>query len=70
MIARIATFEGGNAKLVPRYDRRPDDPSTGPARDVYAGGLDRFREVKGSHAIYASQPAAVAEVVKKAASST
>ena len=31
------------AKLVPRFDRRPDDPSTGPARDVCAGGLDRYR---------------------------
>ena len=31
------------AKLVPRHDRRPDDPSTCPARDVRAGGLDRDR---------------------------
>ncbi len=31
------------AKLVPRHDRRPDDPSTGPARDVCAGGVDRCR---------------------------
>ena len=31
------------AKLVPRYDRRPDDPSICPARDVRAGGFDRDR---------------------------
>ena len=31
------------AKLVPRLDRRSDDPSTGPARDVCASGLDRGR---------------------------
>ncbi len=31
------------AKLVPRHDRGPDDPATGPARDVCAGGLDRCR---------------------------
>ena len=28
------------AELVPRRDRRPDDPAAGPARDVSAGGVD------------------------------
>ena len=37
--ARVAE----QAKLVPRRDRRPDDPATGPARDVSAGGFDRDR---------------------------
>jgi hypothetical protein len=54
------------AELVSRRDRRPDDPSTGPARDVCAGGLDRCR-VAGSHSIYVSQPAAVAELIEPAA---
>ena len=35
------------AKLVPRHDRRPDDPSTGPARDVCAG---RVRPLSRSRA--------------------
>ena len=30
-------------ELVPRHDRRPDDPSICPARDVCAGGFDRHR---------------------------
>ena len=31
------------AELVPRRDRRPDDPSAGAASDVWSGGFDRRR---------------------------
>ena len=54
------------AKLVPRHDRRPDDPP--PAqREMSARAGSTVVEVAGSHSIYVSQPAAVAELIKKAA---
>ena len=41
--ARSANLVAEQAKLVPGHDRRPDDPATGPARDVCAGRRDRCR---------------------------
>jgi hypothetical protein len=50
-------------------ERRPDDPASGPARDVSAGGSTVI-EVAGSHAVYVSQPAAVADLIQTAANAT
>ena len=54
------------AELVPRRHRRPDDPAAGPARDGQARRRDRGRG-HGSHAIYVSQPKAVAALIEQAA---
>jgi hypothetical protein len=56
------------AKLVPRGDRRPDDSATRPARDVSPGST--VVEVAGSHAIYVSQPAEVANLIQTAIDAT
>jgi hypothetical protein len=57
------------AKLVSRRDRRPDDPP--PAqREMSARAGSTVVEVAGSHAIYVSQPAAVAELIQTAVNAT
>ena len=54
------------AELVPRRHRRPDDPARRAARDGERAGAT-VAEVPGSHAVYVSKPAAVAEAVRQAA---
>jgi hypothetical protein len=55
------------AKLVPRGNRRRDDPP--PAqRSMSERAGSTVEEAAGSHAIYVSQPAAVAALIEKAAS--
>jgi len=54
------------AKLVPGLYRRPDDSLGRAARDVEARG-STVAEAKGSHAIYVSQPQAVAAIIATAA---
>jgi hypothetical protein len=54
------------AELVFDRDRRQDDPANGAALHAKRTG-STVVEVKGSHAIYVSQPKAVAAVIEKAA---
>ena len=60
--ARSASRRGRRAELVPGGHRGQDDPAGRPALHVQAGGLDGGRG-EGSHAIYVSQPDAVAELI-------
>ena len=66
-VARSASPRGGQAKLVPGHERRPDDSAAGPARMSGRAGspFDRNRE---QPPIYVSRPAAVAALIKQAAS--
>jgi hypothetical protein len=56
------------AELVPDRNRGPDDPAAGAAGDGRAG-RPTTTEVPGSHAIYVSQPSAVASLITQAARS-
>ena len=56
------------AELVPRRDRGPDDPAAGPALRCRSAPAATVVEVAGSHSIYVSQPDAVADLIKQAAS--
>jgi hypothetical protein len=60
--ARLA----GQAQLVPGHHRGPDDPATGAARHGREGRR-HLSEVAGSHAVYVSQPEAVATLIAQAA---
>ena len=53
------------AELVPGRDRRQDDPAAGAAS--WPARRGRGPETAGSHAIYVSQPDAVADLIEKAA---
>ena len=53
-------------ELVTRCHRGQDDPARRSARDVQARRL-HSAEVKGSHAVYVSQPQAVASLIEQAA---
>ena len=56
------------AELVSRRHRRPHDPARRPARRWRSAPARPSSETPGSHAIYVSNPAAVAAVVERAAS--
>ena len=52
------------AQLVPGHDGGPDDP-TAPTTDDGGAGWRDDTEVSGSHAIYVSQPGAVASLITR-----
>jgi len=55
------------AELVPGHHRGPDDPPAAQRTMTQRAG-STVVEVAGSHSIYVSQPAAVADLIKQAAS--
>ena len=66
LAARSATGMEDQAELVPGRDRRQDDPAAGAASMSQRAGAV-VSEIPGSHAVYVSQPGAVADLIRKAA---
>ena len=59
-------LSGAVAELVPRRLRRPHDPTSSPTRDGRTARAPGSPRPAGSHAVYVSQPAAVADVIEQA----
>jgi hypothetical protein len=55
------------AKLVRSHDRRPNDPPAA-QRTMSQRTVSTVVEVAASHSVYLSQPAAVADLIKRAVS--
>jgi hypothetical protein len=56
------------AKLVHSHDRRPNDPAAAQRTMSQRTGSTVVVEVAASHSVYLSQPAAVANLIKRAVS--
>jgi hypothetical protein len=64
---RSPTLAGGPSKLVHSHDRRPNDPPAA-QRTMSQRTGSTVVEVAASHSVYLSQPAAVADLIKRAVS--